>query len=423
MKSLEEQKPELMLSKEHLREEIRKVLLLFYRKGYETIGYENAIKEGSITPGPYFPLTYEYGKWDGWKAIAIGVFDGPHGSGKLVKGNLVTTRLVGDCTLHGGEFTSVDGEAGQVLTSATTYGDNFFCLRAPYLYLQAWVDRDSLPLRHTAFPLEPEMSFEGEFYEIIQTRENKRQSEIGTMPFVKYEGIESALFEHFQDEYSAAFSDAHKLALALENGLRGNDLIPALLRDFRVWQTCPSDRWIKLDSSLWHPSAIPASQPGTPIGHWQRLPTEIVINVLSNSSIDDILRFTSSCRYFYHNFGNPDFLSMLLRTQLRLPLSDAYWFSPVSTVDGEVEKFCQACDQSKSSKANGMLPRSSDVSGVFKADFPLWDFFRANYPSDSMRNRRRLWRISQQFRQEWYKYRTKGYEYDVYKTGGRPGPA
>jgi hypothetical protein len=148
-------------------------------------------------------------------------------------------------------------------------------------------------------------------------------------------------------------------------------------------------------------------------GHWETLPTEIVIDILSHLSIPQVLCFASSSRYLYHRFGNPAFLSMLLRSQLRQPNSSIHWVLPVDTVKGEVEKFYQACNESMES-----VPKeSTDASIAFDGNFPLLEFLQTNWTTDSMRNRRRFWRISQQFRREWYKYRTEGYEYNVFEKG------
>jgi hypothetical protein len=145
-------------------------------------------------------------------------------------------------------------------------------------------------------------------------------------------------------------------------------------------------------------------------GLWQNCPVEIVLEILLNLPIGHILSFTSSCRHFYHRFGNPEFLSLILRTWLRHPLSAAYWFLPVAAVKGEVEKFRKVCEESISSELLATASTSLDVSIVFEVDFPLLEFFRINYRTDSMKNRRWLWRISRQFREEWYRYRTEGRE-------------
>jgi hypothetical protein len=152
-----------------------------------------------------------------------------------------------------------DGEYEDTETDTTAWNtSNFFCLRAPYHYLQCWLDRESLPPRQTAFPLEPDMSFEGEFYEVVNYMAGGRGMFIlvinrwkelislddvtGTLGTIDYEGIEDT-HAQCQDNFIEGFSGAYELGIALQAGLRGKDLIPALLRDFQVWQTCPADRY------------------------------------------------------------------------------------------------------------------------------------------------------------------------------------
>ncbi|PVG01679.1 hypothetical protein CPB86DRAFT_781492, partial [Serendipita vermifera] len=64
----------------------------------------------------------------------------------------------------------------------------------------------------------------------------------------------------------------------------------------------------------------------------------------------------------------------------------------------------------RSSDFRPVTPIPDGVSAVFEAEFPLLEFIHANYATDSMRNRRRLWKISQQFREEWHQYRTGGFK-------------
>ncbi|PVG01128.1 hypothetical protein CPB86DRAFT_140199 [Serendipita vermifera] len=149
--------------------------------------------------------------------------------------------------------------------------------------------------------------------------------------------------------------------------------------------------------------------------------------ILVDLSIQDVLSFVFSCQSLFIRFGNADFLSSVLRSQLVRLLSDIYWFMPVLDLPGEVEKFCKAChesisrpggsDDGKEESGNQTKAESTDLSIVFDRNFPLFDFIRNNWFTDSMRNRRRLWRITQRFRQEWYKYWTEGYEYGIFKYG------
>ncbi|PVG01681.1 hypothetical protein CPB86DRAFT_83551 [Serendipita vermifera] len=406
MEGLEEQDLDLDLDDDQLREEIRKVLLLFDDDGDEVDGknctrYERALRDGSIIPVHYFPLKSEE-SWDGWGVIAIGCFD-ETGNGQPVNGSVVTTRLVSCRSGYGGLFERMDGQGDNIRTDASAHTPNFFCLRTPYRYLQSWIDRDSLPPRQTALPLEPDMSFEGEFYELIDS--STERSTRG-LAWIDYEGIECSL-KQFQDDFTGAWSGAYELGEALQSGLRGNDLIPPLLRDFNVWQTCPPDRWIRADLSYSPSTNLQIPNQPTVAGHWGKLPTEIVLEVLSDLPLNELLSFASIFRYFYHKFGDSNFLSSLLRIQMRRPLSDTHWFMPVATVKGEVGKFCAACNESKSSEIGVTISKSAEGYVTFGAGFPLFEFFRTNFNTDSMKNRKRLWRISQQFRDEWYTYRTE----------------
>jgi hypothetical protein len=65
---------EIDLDENGLREEIRNLLKMFDtgEDDDEETEYEKAIEEGTISPGPWFPLD---DGWDGWDAIAIGAFD------------------------------------------------------------------------------------------------------------------------------------------------------------------------------------------------------------------------------------------------------------------------------------------------------------------------------------------------------------
>ncbi|PVG01680.1 hypothetical protein CPB86DRAFT_83534 [Serendipita vermifera] len=340
IESLAKQNLALDINESELRSELRSVLRLFKLEALEVpTAYEEATKSGSISSGSYFPFHSD--QWDGWKAIAIGVFDDsfsdPEGLTKLSQGYAVTTRLVTHPTGNGGLFEGIEGQIGLLTTNASAYEGNLFCLRTPYLYLQSWVDRDSLPLRRTAFPFEPEMSFEGEFYEIIQFWEMGYRDDFGTLPGICYGGIERAL-DQFQDHFFSGFEGASELGRALQSGMRGNDLIPALLGDFKVWQTCPPDRWVKIDSfiSSSHTQVLFSKAP-TAVGHWSRLPTEVVFQIFLNMPIDGILAFVSTCSSLRHRYGNPIFLSRLLRSRMRRPFDDFHWFLPVSTVQGEVD--------------------------------------------------------------------------------------
>jgi hypothetical protein len=98
IKDIQEQDIELDLDENQLRDEIRRVLLFFDPECDELdIAYKKAIMDGSIPPETYFPLESE--EWDGWKTIAIGIFDEPQDfSSDIDEGNKPSEGFV-SCTL------------------------------------------------------------------------------------------------------------------------------------------------------------------------------------------------------------------------------------------------------------------------------------------------------------------------------------
>lgn len=65
----------------------------------------------------------------------------------------------------------------EMQSDCTTFrgNPNFFVLEGCYKYLEAWLDRDSLPPRSVAFPDDAEpMSIASELYEIINSRKHPR---------------------------------------------------------------------------------------------------------------------------------------------------------------------------------------------------------------------------------------------------------
>jgi hypothetical protein len=74
IEDIRKQKLELNLTENQLRDEIQKILLLFQPEDYRNDSdYERGVVEGSLPSPSYFPFSFE--KWDGWEAIAIGIFD------------------------------------------------------------------------------------------------------------------------------------------------------------------------------------------------------------------------------------------------------------------------------------------------------------------------------------------------------------
>ncbi|PVF91000.1 hypothetical protein CPB86DRAFT_878739 [Serendipita vermifera] len=269
--------------------------------------------QDDLPPHPRLKLLENYGKphyiFDSETPESYHTWD--YELDNVPRGYDVVARPVCGSSDFGGIFNEAEEKPGvYIRTNASSHreSEGFFCLRNPYLYLQAWVDRGSLPPRQTAFPFEPDMSFEGELYEIVKSRQEPRKRD-GTLPWIDYEGIELALNGRYQDYFIDGLRDTFHLNEALKSGLRGRNLIPALMEDFHVWQTCPPDRWVQADLLNANPKSIQSCKVPQTYTMWDKLPMEVVLKILANLSISDILPFTSSCLSFHHLFGNPAFLS------------------------------------------------------------------------------------------------------------------
>ncbi|PVF92491.1 hypothetical protein CPB86DRAFT_183800 [Serendipita vermifera] len=247
IKNLQDMNLDLDMGEQELRQEIENILDLFEWAGD---GYRELLQETSLD-APYFPFPDQL--WDGWKAIVIGTFDesGQHLSTTFYdangflnyrpsRGYDVITQLVDQHSVLGGYFDMVDMD-NYISASSYMSNGNLFCLRAPYFYLQAWLHRETLPPRQIAFPSEPDMSFEGELYEIINTRKEARRG--GILCAINYGGIEHTYDGQYQDYLECDDTRPTRLGQLLKMGKRGHDLIPGFLYDFNTWQTCPTDRY------------------------------------------------------------------------------------------------------------------------------------------------------------------------------------
>jgi hypothetical protein len=98
-KNIQGQNLQLDLDENQLRDELRKVLLFFDPKHYESgyMAYKKAVMDGSIPLVTYFPFDFE--EWDGWKAIAIGIFEEPRDFSSDINGENKPSEGFVSCNL------------------------------------------------------------------------------------------------------------------------------------------------------------------------------------------------------------------------------------------------------------------------------------------------------------------------------------
>lgn len=147
---------------------------------------------------------------------------------------------------------------------------------------------------------------------------------------------------------------------------------------------------------------------------FHKLPRELLDQILYDLPLFDAINFISISNSIIHYFNRPVMIRHQLRRRITLPLGSLHWLLPVSTVKGEENRFLKAV------KSWFPLSQEDPLITIFDPSFPLLEFVRANYRTSSMKNRRRLWDISQQFRALWIQYRTEGYEENIFNFGVGP---
>ncbi|KAI0346160.1 hypothetical protein BDW22DRAFT_725295 [Trametopsis cervina] len=249
--------PHLLLP-QHKLEEVTEQLATETKKG--DLETQRIIAEALATM--FFPTEMEVGFRHEWRpegagpvagevlhyytdrCIAIGYFEpddnlgaAPRRGDLIPDGTNVRIRQVGECA--GGFFCTVMRARGwrdepaevRISDCSTTDGSNpnlAVCQRC-YHYLKFWLDMSTLP----ASCNERSLSFAGELYEVVNSRTARRDI-LGLLPTLKYDGIEDTLGD-WQCFFIHTRRGTKHLACAIEAGLRGSQLIPAILQDCRAW--------------------------------------------------------------------------------------------------------------------------------------------------------------------------------------------
>lgn len=163
---------------------------------------------------------------------------------------------------------------------------------------------------------------------------------------------------------------------------------------------------------------IPSPAPPVSTSAFDSLPTELVLSVLTSLSLVDVLSLSSTCRALRARLMSP----LILSRVLVLPANgDLRWVAPVRQLPQESERACASARLwlamadnapcTSSSQASPSLGEGEDAAFAAVLShplFPIVPFLRACWASDSMRNRRRLWRMVKQFDGLWEEYRTRG---------------
>ncbi|GJE96639.1 hypothetical protein PsYK624_128390 [Phanerochaete sordida] len=301
--------------------------------------------------------------------IAIGHFDRTGGyepcrhAGRALHppGDNVQVRRVADNS-SGASFNQVvELVRGERVTSAQattcdTYGGcacNLWLHVACWGHLQHWL-ACSLPPRagRSGEPL----PLAGELYEIAASRAEPQQECRGALPAIDYGGTLDAFMEiQYQDYILGPRRGVRHLTRALQDGLRGAQLVPALMEDVRFWMWARPDEWPRAPDPASHdalqnePVGEPAPQPAALC----MLPNELLPELLQHCELDVVFALASTCRELYTRVLARSTLADTLHRAAENRGSALRWVLPAPNLR---EEWAAACDAMRTWLPVGAVP-------------------------------------------------------------------
>ncbi|PPQ96046.1 hypothetical protein CVT26_004679 [Gymnopilus dilepis] len=389
-------------------------------------------------------------RWEGFtRCIAVGHFvvdgDTPHEivrvdegcMRKIPDGQGVETRLVDDANC--GEFRRVIDETideeGNVIetkeeklsrTSSTNYiydklhdledsFGNFFVSEGCYHYLQAWLDFAQLPpAQH-----DRQLTFAGELYEVINSRQQGRVNGMGVLSSLDYDGIEKTL-DQTQYDIAENLKVPKHIVASIRNKDPPEELFHSILQDCRHWMFLAPDIWPPREE--WpsrEPSFSRFPMTTNPAEALKPFPSSVLLNI--SQFLDSLASYFSLARtskQLYNTLTDSTFLNQVVKGMAASPSGCLFWLRPVAAMRGEESKAYEALStylppaESKAGDELGTAEKLGPVSPWDHKHFPWHEFVRRCFQSDFMRNRRRLWRQVEQFEEVWRDYRMNGWEVD-----------
>lgn len=294
--------------------------------------------------------------------IAIGYFDRSgaytpcthHGRPLHPTGDNVEVRRVVDISsgmhftkiveLHRGERVERAGD-----TNCDTYWRggtgtcNIWVHVACWAHLQHWLACALPPRAGTdGRPL----ALAGELYELTASRAERQVDARGDLPCVAYGGtLDAFAGTQYQDYALGPRKGTKHLVRALRQGLRGAELIPALLKDSRFWMFTRPDIWPRAphpgpyDANPVSAAADPAPQPRAGIC---RLPNELLPELLQHVRLADVFALALTCRELHLRVLDRSVLVHTLHRAAADAASALRWVLPVPRLREEWLGACEA---------------------------------------------------------------------------------
>ncbi|KAI0047359.1 hypothetical protein FA95DRAFT_1679141 [Auriscalpium vulgare] len=376
------------------------------------------------------------GEWPGFdRSIAIGHFDedGPElrrydqatGVSLCRNGKEVQVRLVEvySATMSGifqtlgvdgeEEEKGIDEDGGEEEEgideddTIAAEAPNFAVHEGCYRCLQAWLRVSGRPRNG--------LSFAGEFYELVNSGQHQIDSHTGLLPGLRYSTGMRKTLNQFQDTVLGTMQPgATHTSHALKAGLRGQDLMPAIVEDFKGWRFMRPDIWPEPPSQIPSIFTLYAVEPSDLLQQpiLLRLPHELFLIIVDHLHLAGFMALSATSKSVRAVLSSPHVVNRFFRSKVVSPHGRLHWILPLPSVPNEVER----CHSTAAKWISSEDPRNvTGAHGPFGSpDFPYGPFVRACLEEsfDSMRNRERIWGMVKKVEKMWRGYRKHGYKVD-----------
>ncbi|KAH9896787.1 hypothetical protein C8Q73DRAFT_789106 [Cubamyces lactineus] len=299
--------------------------------------------------------------------IAIGYF-GEHGGyspclhhGRPLHptGDDVQIRRVHNSTMAGSfsELIEYHGDErvvrSMVTTDCDTYYDanespscNIWMHIACWNHLQDWLD---CPLPPRIGRHGKPLTFAGELYELVASRHERQAHVRASLPCIDYGGTLGAFTTQYQDDILGCRVGVEHLARALKEGLRDEQLIPAILEDCGWWKFVRPDRWPRArHPGPYDPNPVSGMFESGTVPQLRakvcQLPNELLPELLQHCHLQDIFALASTCKDLYTRILDRNTLHYVVRNAISNVSSPLRWIAPVR---GHREQWMAAYDAMK----------------------------------------------------------------------------
>ncbi|GJE96632.1 hypothetical protein PsYK624_128320 [Phanerochaete sordida] len=299
---------------------------------------------------------------------------------------------------------------------------------ACWAYLQEWL---ACPLRPRVGRSGTPLSLGGELYEVTASRHQPQERYRGSLPCIDYGGtLDAYMGTRYQDYIVGLRKGVKHIVQALTDGIRGIDLVPAILKDSRFWMWTRPDIWPRAPhTGTQEPCSLLNFSSSAPQPHAAicNLPNELFPELLQHCRLEDVFALSATCKILRLRALDRSTLVHTLRHSMANVSSPLRWTMPVTSLR---EEWLVACNAMQTwLPAGSLVTPMSNVMGLpttlplpplplFDPAFPVAAFLHAYRDSDSMRARRRRWELIKQWDVLFANYRRDGWERDVFATPG-----